>query len=132
MQGTITIAAITSCVKILRANIKKRLLKEWGYICDDHDVLVRDEQGYHLNDDKIPVHDGQDEEYASRNVFQAETARRRPTASRYGSGGFKNGWRNGTVQSSDSRPAEVVLKMGQIIFQRLYPSNRSQRTTGGN
>jgi hypothetical protein len=62
MQGAITITTITGCAKTLRANIKKRLLKEWGYICDDHDVLVRDEQGYHLNDDKITVEDGQDEE----------------------------------------------------------------------
>lgn len=60
--GTVTIGTVTGCAKTLRGNIKTRLERDHGFTCGDHDVLVRDEQGYHLNDDKVTVEDGKDEE----------------------------------------------------------------------
>lgn len=56
------INSITGCAKTLRSNIRKRLKRDLNLECDEHDVLVRDDQGYHLNDEKIMVRDGEEEE----------------------------------------------------------------------
>ncbi len=60
--GVITEDTIRGCVSTLRKNVKQRLARDRGFVCGQHDVLVRDEQGYHLNDEKITVEDGKDEE----------------------------------------------------------------------
>ena len=59
--GGDTIGTINGCAKTFRSNIKKRLKRDLNLICEEHDVLVRDEQGYHLNDDKITLRDGTDD-----------------------------------------------------------------------
>jgi hypothetical protein len=54
-----TIQTVTGCASTIRRNIKTRLKKDPQKIeCQDNDVLVRDEQGYYLNDEKITVRDG--------------------------------------------------------------------------
>lgn len=60
--AVITEDTIRGCVSTLRKNVKQRLARDCGFVCGQHDVLVRNEQGYHLNDDKITVEDGKDEE----------------------------------------------------------------------
>ncbi len=57
-NAPIVIGTITGCAKTFRDNIKTRLKKHLNLICEEHDVLVRDDQGYHLNDEKITVRDG--------------------------------------------------------------------------
>ena len=51
----IDISTITGAVRHIRSNIKKRMLKEFGLVVDTMDVIVRDNQGYHLNDEKVTV-----------------------------------------------------------------------------
>jgi hypothetical protein len=51
----IDIGTITSCVKHIRGNIRTRTRKQLKLIVGLMDVLVRDEQGYHLNDERITV-----------------------------------------------------------------------------
>jgi len=61
VNGAIVIDTITGCAKTFRSNIKTRLKRDLNLVCEDQDVLVRDEQGYHLNDEKITVRDGTDD-----------------------------------------------------------------------
>jgi CheY-like chemotaxis protein len=49
---------ITGCAKTIRESIKDRLRRECGLECGDQDVLARDNQGYHLNDQKIRTRSG--------------------------------------------------------------------------
>jgi DNA-binding response OmpR family regulator len=65
VNGAILIGTITGCANTIRRNIKARLKRDLNLVCEDQDVLVRDEQGYHLNDDKIRVQDGIDDEDGS-------------------------------------------------------------------
>ncbi len=51
------VGTVTGCARTIRQNIKTRLLKERNVECQDEDVLVTDQQGYHLND-WITVKDG--------------------------------------------------------------------------
>ena len=55
----IIIGTITGCAKTIRSNIKRRLLRELNIECTDDDVLVRDDQGYHL-DERIEVRESTD------------------------------------------------------------------------
>ncbi len=48
--GADSLQTITGCAKTIRVNIQARLKKELGLLCGDQDVLVRDGQGYHLQD----------------------------------------------------------------------------------
>ncbi|HHN46125.1 MAG TPA: hypothetical protein ENN09_01670 [Planctomycetes bacterium] len=52
--------AITGCVKTLRSNIRRRLMKVIDVARETQDVIVNDDRGYHLNDEKITVRDGTD------------------------------------------------------------------------
>jgi len=51
------IGTITGCASTIRRNVKENLREHLNIECKDDDVLVRDNQGYHLNDDKITVRD---------------------------------------------------------------------------
>ena len=77
VNGAIVIGTITGCAKTFRSNIKTRLKRDLNLVCEDQDVLVRDEQGYHLNDEKIRVRDGTDAEAANDTLDApvCETAR---------------------------------------------------------
>lgn len=56
IDRTLGINTITGCAATIRKNICERLKKDPQNIeCGDGDVLIRDEQGYHLNDEKITV-----------------------------------------------------------------------------
>jgi hypothetical protein len=48
--GADSLQTITGCAKTIRTNIQARLRKELGLLVADQDVLVRDGQGYHLQD----------------------------------------------------------------------------------
>lgn len=71
IKPTNGINSITGCAKTLRTNIKKRLKRDLNLVCEDQDVLVRDEQGYHLNDEKITVRDGTDNGDTGNNLLPA-------------------------------------------------------------
>lgn len=62
VHAAVGVGTITGCAKTIRTNINKRLLRDLNLVCDNQDVLVRDEQGYHLNDDKIAVRDSKKDE----------------------------------------------------------------------
>ncbi|TET34873.1 MAG: response regulator [Planctomycetota bacterium] len=60
--GSIVIGTITGCAKSIRSSIKERLFRDLNIVCQKQNVLVRDDQGYHFNDDKITVRDGTHDE----------------------------------------------------------------------
>jgi hypothetical protein len=60
-EAKVGIGTVTGCAKTIRGNIRERLKRELNVVCEDWDVLVNDDQGYHLNDDKITVRDGRDD-----------------------------------------------------------------------
>jgi len=55
IHAAVGVGTITGCAKTIRTNIKTRLMRDLNLICEDQDALARDEQGYHLNDDKVTV-----------------------------------------------------------------------------
>jgi hypothetical protein len=50
------VGTITSCIRHLRGNIEKRLLKHESVVCGPEEVIDHDQQGYFLRD-WIAVHD---------------------------------------------------------------------------
>lgn len=64
IHADVGVGTITGCAKTIRTNIRKRLLRDLNLVCQDQDVLARDEQGYHLNDTKITVREMKNDESA--------------------------------------------------------------------
>src|SRR5205085_11807943 len=56
----VPIGTVTGCAKTIRDNIRTRLKRELNIECQDNDVLVNDDQGYHLHDDKVSVRTAND------------------------------------------------------------------------
>ena len=54
--GAPGVGTITSCIRHLRRNIERRLLKHQGLVCGLYEVIDHDQQGYFLRD-WIVVHD---------------------------------------------------------------------------
>lgn len=55
LLGNVGIGAVTGAAATIRKNIRKGLKQHLNMICQDSDVLVNDDQGYHLNDAKITI-----------------------------------------------------------------------------